>query len=71
MKHRCVFAVIMSLVLTFFMSAWVTFINLGVVDHFVHYWFSAWLLAWPAAAIISFLFSPLLYTLAFKISDNI
>ncbi len=58
MKHRLIFALLMSFVLTFFMSAWVTFINIGLVNDFFHYWMSAWLLAWPAAGIISFVSGP-------------
>lgn len=58
MKHRVIFALIMSLVLTFFMSAWVTYINIGFIHNFTDSWMSAWLLAWPAAGIISFLFGP-------------
>ncbi|MCH1918064.1 DUF2798 domain-containing protein [Shewanella sp. A3A] len=58
MKHRALFALVMSLVLTFFMSAWVTYINVGLIDNFIDSWMSAWLLAWPAAGVISFLFGP-------------
>ena len=58
MKQRIVFAVAMSCVLSFLMSAWVTFVNVGLINGFVYRWLSAWLLAWPAAGIISFTLGP-------------
>ncbi|WAJ71617.1 DUF2798 domain-containing protein [Catenovulum adriaticum] len=60
----------MSFVLTFFMSAWVTYINVGFINSFINYWMSAWLLAWPAAGVISFVCAPQLHNLAQKISDK-
>ncbi|QCZ92656.1 DUF2798 domain-containing protein [Salinimonas iocasae] len=58
MTQRIIFSFLMSLVLSFLMSAWVTYLNLGFVDTFVQRWMQAWLMAWPAAAIISFVFGP-------------
>ncbi|GAA5509709.1 DUF2798 domain-containing protein [Novipirellula caenicola] len=58
MKQRIIFAIAMSCVLTFLMSAWVTFINIGMIAGFANHWISAWLLAWPAAGIISFTIGP-------------
>lgn len=71
MKHRFIFAILMSFVLTFFMSAWVTFINVGLIDDFVNYWMSAWLLAWPAAGLISFISGPRIHKLAHQISEKV
>ena len=71
MKHRFIFAILMSFVLTFFMSAWVTFINVGLIDNFIHFWMSAWLLAWPAAGVISFISAPRIHKLAHQISEKI
>lgn len=71
MKFRLVFAILMSMVLTFFMSAWVTFINIGVIDGFVNYWMSAWLLAWPAAGLISFISAPRIHRIANQISRKL
>lgn len=70
MKHRFIFAILMSLVLTFFMSAWVTFINVGFIDNFIDYWMSAWILAWPAAGLISFVCGPRAHQLAHEISKK-
>jgi hypothetical protein len=40
------------------MTAWVTWINLGWSTDFYQQWFHAFLLAWPAAALISLLTAP-------------
>lgn len=71
MKHRIIFALIMSLVLTFFMSAWVTYINVGLISNFTDSWMSAWLLAWPAAGIISFLFGPGIQSLTRSVAEKL
>jgi len=70
MKHRFIFAVLMSWVLTFFMSAWVTFINIGLVADFTDYWLPAWLLAWPAAGVVSFICGPTVQQLSHKITKK-
>ncbi|QJR79702.1 DUF2798 domain-containing protein [Alteromonas pelagimontana] len=67
MKHRVVFAVMISLILTFFMSAWVTFLNVGIIENFFELWMHAWFLAWPAAGIISFVCAPRLHSLAHQL----
>ncbi|NWO04695.1 MAG: DUF2798 domain-containing protein [Alteromonadaceae bacterium] len=67
MKHRIVFAILMSFILTLFMSAWVTFINIGLIDGFISHWLSAWVLAWPAAGIISFIFGPKIHQTSHKL----
>lgn len=58
MLHRSIFAFFMSLVLSIIMSAWVTYLNLGLASDFVEKWIGAWILAWPAAAICAFVFGP-------------
>ena len=64
MKFRLYFAVLMSCVLSFLMSGWITFINIGFTADFLHAWMAAWCLAWPAAALIAFLFGPTVQKLA-------
>ncbi|GAA6170114.1 DUF2798 domain-containing protein [Sessilibacter corallicola] len=59
MKHRILFTVLMSGMLSFFMTLWITYINIGVGSGFVSKWLFAFLLAWPAAGIISFVVSPI------------
>ncbi len=58
MKQRIAFTLMMSFVLSSLMSCWVTFINLGYSDQFLHNWGRAFVLAWPAAAVIAFVFGP-------------
>lgn len=58
MMHRITYAVCMSLVLSSLMTAWVTWINLGWSDEFYRQWGHAFMLGWPAAAIISLLSAP-------------
>ncbi|AEF53125.1 DUF2798 domain-containing protein [Marinomonas posidonica] len=58
MKFRIYFALIMSCVLSFLMSGWITYVNLGLHPDFVFFWMTAWRFAWPAAAVISFVFAP-------------
>jgi len=54
MKHRLIFALLMSFILSLSMTCWVTWINLGWSQEFYTQWFTAFLLAWPAAALIAF-----------------
>lgn len=42
---------IMALLLSGFMTIYVTWINLGFTEHFIAQWLKAWLLAAPAAFI--------------------
>lgn len=58
LKFRVLFSLFMSLVLSSLMTLWVTWINLGFAPDFLTKWGIAFLLAWPAAGTISFLFSP-------------
>ncbi|CCN46512.1 conserved hypothetical protein [Vibrio nigripulchritudo MADA3029] len=58
MKHRIIFGLLMSLVLSSMMTLWVTWLNLGFSDVFFSSWIKAFLLAWPAAAAISIALGP-------------
>ncbi|HBF06943.1 MAG: hypothetical protein CMD81_15925 [Gammaproteobacteria bacterium] len=71
MKHRFIFALLMSFVLTFFMSAWVTYINIGLIEGFREYWINAWLLAWPAAGLISFIAAPRIHRVSLSIAKKL
>ena len=70
MKHRIIFAALMSFVLSLLMSAWITFMNIGAHADFVSFWMHAWVYAWPAAGTISFIFGPYLHQLATKLADK-
>ncbi|WP_084659999.1 DUF2798 domain-containing protein [Vibrio sonorensis] len=67
MKQRILFTVIMSFFLSFFMTLWVTFINLGFTPDFLQSWGRAFMLAWPAAAFVSFFTSPLAQRITTKV----
>lgn len=68
MKTRVVSAVLMSLVLSFLMTAWVTWINMGFVEDYFSRWMTAWIVAWPAAGLISFFFGPSVQKLSQKLT---
>ncbi|MEZ9232089.1 DUF2798 domain-containing protein [Vibrio amylolyticus] len=70
MIRKIVFGVLMSLVLSSLMTLWVTWINLGFVANFTLFWGKAFVLAWPAAALISIVFSPYVHTLTAYLLDN-
>ncbi|WP_104398511.1 DUF2798 domain-containing protein [Vibrio penaeicida] len=69
MKHRIIFGLLMSLVLSSMMTLWVTWLNLGFQEHFFTSWRTAFLLAWPAAAAISIALGPTIQTLTQKLSN--
>ncbi|MGO2392535.1 MULTISPECIES: DUF2798 domain-containing protein [unclassified Halomonas] len=71
MKHRIIFAILMSFTLSLIMSAWVTYVNIGAHTDFVGIWMHAWLLAWPAAGIIAFICGPFLHKVAHRIANNL
>ncbi|TPE55297.1 DUF2798 domain-containing protein [Maribrevibacterium harenarium] len=71
MKHRILFATMMSFVLSILMTAWVTFVNLGLHPEFLSFWMKSWVLAWPAAGAISFVFAPMLHKLAQRLADKL
>ncbi|MGO2353837.1 MAG: DUF2798 domain-containing protein [Marinomonas foliarum] len=71
MKHRILFAILMSFTLSLVMSAWITFLNIGARADFIELWMHFWVLAWPAAGIISFIAGPFLHGLAHKLAAKI
>ena len=58
MTQRLIFSVLMASVLSFLMSAFVTWMNIGFGSHYLRSWMDAFILAWPSAAAISFAFGP-------------
>jgi len=70
MKHRIVFAALMSLVLSFFMTLWVTWLNLGPVPLFFEHWMAAFIRAWPAAGVIAFLMGPPVQKLTVRLTHK-
>jgi|TARA_R110000796_G_scaffold251164_2_gene381950 hypothetical protein len=53
------------------MSAWVTYVNIGMHADFVGIWMHAWFLAWPAAGIIAFISGPFIHKLAHRIAEKV
>lgn len=51
LKFRILNTALMSLMLTFMMTLWITWINVGFIAEFFHVWMHAWIMAWPAAFI--------------------
>ncbi|MGF1908644.1 DUF2798 domain-containing protein [Vibrio kasasachensis] len=49
------------------MTLWITYLNLGSTPDFLSLWGRAFLLAWPAAGVISFFVSPLAQTITQKV----
>lgn len=70
MKFRVYFAAMMSFVLAFLMTAWVTWINLGFVSDYLSRWMDAFVLAWPVAGTIAFLFGPFVQKLAHRLANT-
>jgi hypothetical protein len=70
MKHRIIFALLMSFLLSSLMTAWVTWINLGWTDDFYQQWCHAFMLGWPAAATISLFSAPEIHKLATFITQK-
>ena len=71
MMHRIIFSLLMSLQLSFLMTAWVTWINLGWTSEYYQQWLHAFILAWPAAALISLFSAPEIHKLATSLSTKI
>ncbi len=67
MSQRLIFAILMSLVLSFLMTFFVTWLNLGFAPDFVSRWMLAFRVAWPSAAVISFLFGPVVMKASFRL----
>ncbi|WP_172328680.1 DUF2798 domain-containing protein [Mangrovicoccus sp. HB161399] len=71
MSQRLIFAVMMSLVLSFLMTFFVTWLNLGFVPDFIARWAAAFRVAWPSATVISFLFGPLVLKASFRLDARL
>ncbi len=57
-KAKFVFPVLMAGFITFFLTAIVTYVNVGIPVDFLYRWMHSWLVAWPTAAVIAFFFLP-------------
>ena len=52
---------------SFLMSAWVTYVNLGLSDTFFLSWMKAFANAWPAAFLVAFTVAPPIRALVLKL----
>ncbi len=68
LKLRVIHSALMSMVLSFLMTCWITYINLGAVNGYFGFWMKAWLLAWPPAFVISFAFGPAILKLSHRLA---
>lgn len=55
---KFIFTIMFSCCLSFIVSAWVTYINIGMINHFLDKWAFAFINAWPASFTASYLLSP-------------
>lgn len=67
MAQRIVSGLLMSLLLSSVMTLWVTWSNLGLVEHFLASWGKAFVMAWPVAATIAITFGPRVQQLTAKL----
>ena len=58
LRLRFVFALLMSFLMTLLMSAWVTWLNIGLQADFLPRWRHAFFAAWPVAFCAVMLFAP-------------
>ena len=54
---KFIFTLLFSCCLFFIMSAWVTYINIGLTSDFIARWMQAFINAWPAAFSAAYLLS--------------
>lgn len=66
LKQRLLSSVLMSLLLSGLMTAWVTWLNLGFVGDFIGRWLHAYLMSWPAAFTIVVLLGPTVQRLSWR-----
>jgi hypothetical protein len=66
-KAKYIFPVVATGVVVFFASAAVTIVNIGPRPDFVRRWLSAFVIAWPVAALTAMIAFPLVRKLTLRI----
>jgi hypothetical protein len=56
---KYIFPVVMAFFMALFMTAIVTFMNLGLPPDYVYHWMKAFAVAWPLASCVAYLAVPL------------
>lgn len=69
-KFRVVNTAIMSVFLSGFMTLYVTWINLGLVENFITLWVKAWAMACPAAFVGVMLLAPMVLKMTQRIFQD-
>ncbi|EWH05511.1 hypothetical protein AT00_14890 [Pseudoalteromonas lipolytica SCSIO 04301] len=67
MKIHFIFTAAFSFLMSFLLSAWVTYVNLGLSDTFIASWMKAFANAWPAAFVVAFTVEPPIRTWVLKL----
>ena len=70
LKFRLLSSAIMSCMLGAFMTAWVTWLNLGFSADYLPRWGRAFICAWPAAFVIVMLIGPTVQRLSLHFLRN-
>ncbi|QEL56925.1 DUF2798 domain-containing protein [Chromobacterium paludis] len=70
MHQRLLFSLLMSAAMSFLMTAWVTWLNLGLTSDFLARWFHAFASAWPAAFIAVLLLAPPVQKLTLRLLNR-
>ncbi len=67
LKHRIVFSIIMALFMSSLMTALICFINLGFNATYFEAWARSFMIAWPSASLIAFIFGPIVQAISAKL----
>ncbi|KTF16996.1 DUF2798 domain-containing protein [Pseudoalteromonas sp. H105] len=70
MKIHFIFTLVFSFMMSFLLSAWVTYVNLGLSDTFLQSWLTAFINAWPAAFLVAFTVAPPIRTVVIKLINE-
>lgn len=70
-KAKYIFPILMSGVMAFLMTALVTLLNLGFPPDFFRRWLTAFVIAWPFAAISAFIAIPIARKVTMRIVAKI
>ena len=70
MKIHFIFTLAFSFMMSFLLSAWVTFVNLGLSDTFMQSWLTAFINAWPAAFLVAFTVAPPIRAVVIKLINK-
>jgi Protein of unknown function (DUF2798) len=70
-KARFIFPLLATAVVVFVASAAVTYVNIGLRVDFLRRWLSAFLVAWPVAAVTAFAAFPFARSVTLRIVDLI